>query len=104
LNADWNYIVDDVGEGIQVKRRGQGVIIDHLSPPLRKGGLYQEYRRLYDLINGYNRSQAMLSQTAEAKLEEIKTVTRKLGLDTDLGITTLSPGKNAADALFLHVR
>ncbi|WP_034622489.1 cobaltochelatase subunit CobN [Desulfovermiculus halophilus] len=82
------YIVDDVGEGIQAKRRGRGVIIDHLTPPLRKGGLYQEYRRLYDLINGYNRSQAMQSQTAEAKLEEIKAVTRKLGLDTDLGITT----------------
>jgi cobaltochelatase CobN len=81
------YIVDDVGEGIQAKRRGRGVIIDHLTPPLRKGGLYQEYRRLYDLINGYNRSQAMQSQIAEAKLEEIKTVTRKLGLDTDLGIT-----------------
>ncbi|MFW5971530.1 MAG: cobaltochelatase subunit CobN, partial [Desulfovermiculus sp.] len=85
------YIVDDVGEGIQAKRRGRGVIIDHLTPPLRKGGLYQEYRRLYDLINGYNRSQAMQSQTAEAKLEEIKTVTRKLGLDTDLGITTFDP-------------
>ncbi|MFP4049656.1 MAG: cobaltochelatase subunit CobN, partial [Desulfovermiculus sp.] len=85
------YIVDDVGEGIQAKRRGRGVIIDHLTPPLRKGGLYQEYRRLYDLINGYNRSQAMQSQTAEAKLEEIKTVTRKLGLDKDLGITTFDP-------------
>jgi cobaltochelatase CobN len=85
------YIVDDVGEGIQAKRRGRGVIIDHLTPALRKGGLYQEYRRLYDLINGYNRSRAMHSQTAEVKLEEIKAVTLKLGLDTDLGITTFDP-------------
>ena len=27
------YIVDDVGEGIQAKRRGMAVIIDHMTPP-----------------------------------------------------------------------
>jgi len=83
------YIVDDVGEGIQAKRRGRGVIIDHLTPPLRQGGLYKEYSRLYDLINGYNRSKAMDSQTAEAKLREIKSLCRKMGLLKDLDITEI---------------
>ena len=78
------YIVDDVGEGIQAKRRGRGVIIDHLTPPLRRGGLYEEYRRLYDSINSYNRSQAIESKTSEVKLDEIKALSQKLGLMKDL--------------------
>ncbi|MCF8108391.1 MAG: cobaltochelatase subunit CobN [Desulfohalobiaceae bacterium] len=84
------YIVDDVGEGIQAKRRGRGVIIDHLTPPLRRGGLYEEYRRLYDLINSYNRSQAIESKTSEVKIEAIKALTQKLGLIKDLDVQEFS--------------
>ncbi len=80
------YIVDDVGEGIQAKRRGRGVIIDHLIPPLRKGGLYGEYSRLYDLINSFNRSKALDSETAQPKLKEIQGLSARLGLTADLGL------------------
>ncbi len=80
------YIVDDVGEGIQAKRRGRGVIIDHLIPPMRQGDLYKEYSRLYNLINSYNRSQAMDNQTIEAKLEKIRKLSKELDLDNDLGL------------------
>ena len=31
------YIVDDIGEGIEAKRRGRGVILDHLTPPHERG-------------------------------------------------------------------
>ena len=48
------YIVDNVGEGIQAKRRGRGVIVDHLIPPLKKGGKYMEYRKLTALIDSYH--------------------------------------------------
>ena len=34
------YIVDGVGEGIQAKRRGQAIMIDHLTPPLAIQNLY----------------------------------------------------------------
>lgn len=33
------YIVDNVGEGLQAKRRGQAVIIDHMTPPFDKASL-----------------------------------------------------------------
>ena len=33
------YIVDDVGEGLQAKRRGRGVVVDHLTPALGGRGL-----------------------------------------------------------------
>jgi len=83
------YIVDDVGEGIQAKRRGRGVIVDYLTPPVKEAGLYHEYSRLYDMINSYNRSIAMGSQTAAGKLEKIKEVISKTGLAGDLNVTDL---------------
>lgn len=63
------YIVDDVGEGIQAKRRDRGVIIDHLTPPLRRGGLYEEYRRLYDLIKDSSQVRLRSSLQSSGELE-----------------------------------
>ncbi|MBW1706034.1 MAG: cobaltochelatase subunit CobN [Deltaproteobacteria bacterium] len=81
------YIVDDVGEGIQAKRRGRGVIIDHLTPAVKEGGLYHEYSRLYDMISGYNRAVSLGSRTASGKLKKIEDLVTKLGIHKDLGIT-----------------
>lgn len=78
------YIVDDVGEGIQSKRRGRGVMIDHLTPALKEGGLYHEYANLYELISDYNQSLAMGSKTAPEKLKEIKSLILKTGILKDL--------------------
>lgn len=78
------YIVDDVGEGIQAKRRGRGVIIDHLTPALKEGGLYQEYAKLYDMINSYNRSLALGSKTTPGKLEKVRELIINTGIYKDL--------------------
>lgn len=48
------YIVDDVAEGTQAKRRGNAVIIDHLTPPIISSGLYGELVTLHDKIHSYN--------------------------------------------------
>ena len=79
--------MDDVGEGIQAKRRGRGVVIDHLVPAVKEGGLYHEYARLYDMISSYNRSVSMRSLTTSGKLGKIKDLVTSLGILTDLGIT-----------------
>ena len=47
------YIVDGVGEGIQAKRRGLEVMIDHLTPPLSATPLYDELLELRQLIETY---------------------------------------------------
>ena len=44
------YIVDGVGEGIQAKRRGQAIMIDHLTPPLATTELYDNLLELRQLI------------------------------------------------------
>jgi len=78
------YIVDDVGEGIQAKRRGRGVIISHLTPMLKEVDLYAEYARLAELINEYDRALAGSGVTAPEKLKEIMELGRKTGILKDL--------------------
>ena len=76
------YIVDNVGEGIQAKRRGRGVIIDHATPPFKKGGIYEEYSQLAMLISEYQSSAS--GEIQAAKLERIGAMTAELGLGKDL--------------------
>ncbi len=50
LPSIYPYIVDGVGEGIQAKRRGLAVIVDHLTPPLAATELYDDLLELRQLI------------------------------------------------------
>ena len=47
------FIVNDPGEGSQAKRRGQAVIIDHLTPPLGRAGLHGDLLALETLLDEY---------------------------------------------------
>ena len=79
------YIVDDVGEGIQAKRRGRAVIIDHAVPPLKAGGIYGEYSQLTALISEYESVSS--DKIREARLDRIRDMVVKLGLDKDLELS-----------------
>lgn len=50
LPSIYPYIVDGVGEGIQAKRRGLAVMVDHLTPPLAATELYDSLLHLRQLI------------------------------------------------------
>lgn len=54
------YIVDGVGEGIQAKRRGLAIMVDHLTPPLAITELYDGLLQLRQLI-----------ESAEAATDEV---------------------------------
>ncbi len=84
------YIVDNVGEGTQAKRRGRAVIIDHLIPPLKKGGAYMEYRELTGKIDEYHNAQAVDAALAGEKLKSVQELVGKLGLDKDLGLKEIN--------------
>jgi len=47
------FIMDDVGEALQTKRRGRATVISHLTPPFAKSGLYAELVDLHDLMHQY---------------------------------------------------
>jgi cobaltochelatase CobN len=78
------YIVDNIGEGLQAKRRGRGVVVDHLIPPLTAAGLYEEYAELQEKINAYHRAVSQGSDTAAEELKRIAVCVRETGIDMDL--------------------
>jgi cobaltochelatase CobN len=91
------YTMDDVGEGLQAKRRGRGVLIDHLTPPVTPGGLYGEYADLYEQISAYNTASLAGGATLQKRGEEIWQKAARLGLAKELGLE--KPGEAAFGAL-----
>ena len=43
ITVIYPYVMDGMGEGMQAKRRGNAVIIDHLIPPVVMSGSYGNY-------------------------------------------------------------
>ena len=69
------YIVDGVGEGLQAKRRGMAVIVDHLTPPLRTTPLYDELLQLRQLVESY---EASPRRDSPAQLQAVALIRDKL--------------------------
>ena len=46
----YSFIVNNPGEGSQAKRRTSAVIVDHLTPPLTRAGLYDDLRKVERLL------------------------------------------------------
>ncbi|MHB1406099.1 MAG: cobaltochelatase subunit CobN [Desulfitobacteriaceae bacterium] len=78
------YIIDVTGEGIQVKRRSYGVLLDHLIPSLTRSGVYEELAVLDELIQDYEQA----GQQDPAKLpyleERLRELVQSQHLDEDL--------------------
>jgi cobaltochelatase CobN len=87
------YIVDDVGEGLQAKRRGRAVIIDHLTPALTPMEGYHEYIELKGLCAQYEQALSVGSATSETYLGQIREIAVRLGLDKDINL----PGVTGRD-------
>ncbi|OUS17690.1 hypothetical protein A9Q88_02750 [Gammaproteobacteria bacterium 50_400_T64] len=48
------FIVDDVGEAMQVKRRGGAVAVSHMTPPFAAAGLQGVTADIHELMHQYN--------------------------------------------------
>jgi cobaltochelatase CobN len=84
LPVVYPYIMDNVGEGTQAKRRGNAMIVDHLTPAIVASGLYGNFSLLHEKIHQY------LSAEGALKLEYRNTITElyeNLSLSEDLGVT-----------------
>lgn len=81
------YIVDDVGEGLVAKRRGSAVIVDHMIPPLKKGGLYHEYAELEEMISSHDQALEQGAEHAGQYQENIIKKVKALGLEKDIDIS-----------------
>jgi cobaltochelatase CobN len=81
------YNVDVVGEGLVAKRRGMASIVDHMIPPLKKGGLYGDYARVSELANDYESAIHKSPRLAAAIAEELRDKLDALGVSKELGLS-----------------
>ncbi len=72
------FIVNDPGEGSQAKRRGQAVILDHLTPPLGRAGLHGPLQRLESLLDEMVDARQMGAERAGPLQRTILTALREL--------------------------
>ena len=90
------YIVDDLGEGLQAKRRGMAAVITHMTPPIDKASLNPELREISGLINDYHVSRDRGAVSADAILQDIIARAEKMGLLKDL-LISLEPEQMLTD-------
>lgn len=72
------YIIDNVGEAMQAKRRGRATMISHLTPGFAKAGLYRDISELNELINNF-----FLLDDGSTKAETLK---RIIDISTEMNI------------------
>lgn len=79
------YIVDDVGEAIQAKRRGRALIVSHQTPPFAPAGLHNDLNDLHTLVHEWQSltEGAVRDRTADAVLR----LAGKLKFEQDLKVT-----------------
>ncbi len=78
------FIVNDPGEGSQAKRRGNAVILDHLTPPLGRANLYGEYLRLENLLDEYYETKELSSERTNELELKLRNCFDKLKLTSNL--------------------
>jgi cobaltochelatase CobN len=96
------YNLDVVGEGLQAKRRGRAVVVDHLIPPLVTAGRYQEYETLSRLADSYLQASSMDSATAGEYLAQIRDLAAGLSLEKDLRVDSID-GPEEVRALSVYL-
>jgi cobaltochelatase CobN len=79
------YIVDDVGEAVQAKRRGRALIVSHQTPPFAPAGLHNELMDLHHLVHEWQSltEGAVRDKAADAILR----AAGKLHFDKDVGLS-----------------
>ena len=79
------YIVDGVGEGIQAKRRGHAVIVDHLTPALSTTPLYDELLELRQLVESFEAAESGHDSPAQQRaITRIRQLISELDLEAEL--------------------
>ncbi len=61
------FIVDNVGEAMQTKRRGRATVISHMTPPFAAAGLHSDSAEMHNLMHQYKAMNegAVKQQTAQ---------------------------------------
>ncbi|MEA2045359.1 MAG: cobaltochelatase subunit CobN [Euryarchaeota archaeon] len=97
LPVIYPYIVDNIAEGSQAKRRGGAEMISHMTPPIVVAGLYGNFTNLAQ--TAYNYNQVLNATVKENYKDEIIAGCEADHLDEDLAVnlTELSSDPEAFD-------
>lgn len=77
------YIVDNIGEALQTKRRGRAVTVTHQTPPFAPAGLHETLLTIHDLLHAWlQQDEGAVRQKLAADLRQR---VRKERIDFDLG-------------------
>ncbi len=81
------YIIGNPGEGIQAKRRGEAVIVDHMIPAMCRAGSYDELSELESALQIYMNADSY-KQTEKLTLVEQKLheIVMRMSLFSDIGL------------------
>jgi cobaltochelatase CobN len=83
IPAVYLYTVDGVGEGLQAKRRGLSVIIDHLIPPMKTTESYGPMLELQQMLDQYEAQDIAERRAVIARQVRVKV--REYNFTSDLG-------------------
>jgi cobaltochelatase CobN len=110
LPSVYPYIVDGVGEGIQAKRRGLAVMVDHLTPPLESTELYDRLLELRQLVESYEAAPESAGAMRHRSIVAIKELVDELKLadeltksmESELEIRGINAYDQVDDELLVH--
>ncbi|GGO71168.1 cobaltochelatase subunit CobN [Bowmanella pacifica] len=97
LPVFYPYIIDNVGEAMQAKRRGRATMLSHLTPGFAKAGLYADVAKLNELIN--NHLMLEQGQTRDNTRNKIIELADELNILADLALTKQQLVDNFAEQL-----
>ena len=86
LPGIYPYIVDGVGEGIQAKRRGLAVMVDHLTPPIATTPLYDRLLTLRQVVESFESaaSDSLRMQAARVMREQVDALQLRAELEASM--------------------
>jgi len=84
------FIVNNPGEGTQAKRRTGAVIVDHLTPPLTRAGLYDDLDKMERLLEEHAHCVTLYPARAAELEREIEQLLATASWSKDLPDTTNS--------------
>ena len=84
------YIVDDVGEGLQAKRRGQAVVVDHMTPPFDKASLNPELREVKNAISKLHDQRSNSPMATKILFDDLRLKIDSLGILKDLSLDSIT--------------
>lgn len=82
------YIIGNPGEGIQAKRRGAAVIVDHMIPAMCRAGSYEGLLELESALQRYMNAGSFMQNDNQALIgNKLHEIVMKMSLFSDIGLT-----------------